>query len=175
MKLVFDTSVLSCFARAELLDVLELATRGHERLIPKAVLGEIKQGLAEYPKLESVLDAAWLQEVPVDALEELAAFAHYARRLAAGSRNVGESSVLAKAEVHAATAVVDDQDAVQAAKEAGVTVLRSLGIVSSGLKRSLFGETRAVEIVDTLMKLGGARFPCDGANFVAWARQNGLL
>ncbi|MGC4113162.1 MAG: hypothetical protein QM765_00475 [Myxococcales bacterium] len=69
MKLVFDTSVLSCFARAELLDELDLVTRGHERLVPKAVLGEIKQGLADYPRLASVLDASWLHEVPVDALE----------------------------------------------------------------------------------------------------------
>ena len=34
------------------------------------------------------------------------------RRLVAGGRNVGESSVLAWAQVHGATAVVDDQDAV---------------------------------------------------------------
>lgn len=175
MKLVFDTSVLSCFARAEVLDVLELATRGHERLVPKAVLGEIRQGLADHPKLASILDAAWLQEVPVDALEELAAFAHYARRLTAGDRNVVESSVLAKAEVGGATAVVDDQDAVQAAREEGVPVLRSLGIISSGLKRNLFDEPRAVAIVDALIKLGGARFPCDGAGFVAWATRNDLL
>lgn len=175
MKLIFDTSVLSCFARADLLDVLEQATRSHERLVPKAVLAEIRQGLADYPNLASVLDAAWLQEVPVDALEELAAFARYARRLSAGDRNVGECSVLAKAEAHEATAVVDDQDAVQAAREAGVRVARSLAIVSSGLKGNLFGGARAVAIVDNLIKLGGARFPCDGADFVNWARKNGLL
>lgn len=95
MKLVFDTSVLSCFARAGELDALEQATRDHERLVPRAVLGEIKRGVVDYPKLAAVLDATWLEEVPVDGLEELAAFAHYARRLTAGDRNVGESSVLA--------------------------------------------------------------------------------
>ncbi|HEY3445471.1 MAG TPA: hypothetical protein VGK67_03860 [Myxococcales bacterium] len=175
MKLVFDTSVLSCFARAELLDVLEQVSRSHERLVPRAVLGELKRGLADYPKLATVLDATWLEEVPVDALEELTAFAHYARRLSAGDRNIGEACVLAWAEVHEATAVVDDQVAVQCARERGVQVVRSLAFVSTGLKKNLFDEARARHVVDALVKLGGARFPCDGAGFVAWARQNGLL
>ncbi|MGC4113163.1 MAG: hypothetical protein QM765_00480 [Myxococcales bacterium] len=88
---------------------------------------------------------------------------------------MGESSVLAVAEVQGGIAVVDDQDAVQAAKEEGVPVLRSLGIISSGLKKGVFVEARAVEIIDALVKSGGARFPCDGAGFVAWAARYGLL
>lgn len=78
-------------------------------------------------------------------------------------------------EVNGGTAVIDDQGAVQCAKERGVQVVRSLGIVSTGLNKSLFDEGRARQIVDALIKVGGARFPCDGAGFAAWARQGGLL
>jgi predicted nucleic acid-binding protein len=175
MKLIFDTSVLSCFARAAHLDVLEAATRGHERLVPRAVRDEIKLGTVDHPRLAAVLELEWLKEVPVDSLGELAAFVRYARHLSAGERNIGEASVLAWAEVHGATAVLDDQDAVQCAKASGVKVACSLSIVSTGLKENRIDMGRAQSIVDDLIELGGARFPCDGAGFAAWARENGIL
>jgi hypothetical protein len=34
---------------------------------------------------------------------------------------------------------------------------------------------QASALVDELVTVGGARFPCDGASFVQWAERNGLL
>jgi predicted nucleic acid-binding protein len=175
MKLVFDSSVLSCFARADLLDLLEQLTRKHERLVPRAVLGEIKNGVAKYPQLEAIEECTWLKVVAVDSLEELVAFAEYARRLDAGLRNIGESSVLAWAEVHGGVALIDDQDAVQCAKERSVRVSRTLAIVATGLATKLLDEARAADVVQALIERGGARFPCDGSGFVTWVRTSGFF
>ncbi len=175
MKLVFDSSVLSCFARAGLLDLLDQLTRGHERLVPRAVLDELRIGAVKYPPLAVVETCIWLKLVAVDSLEELVAFTGFLQRLGAGARNVGESSVLAWALVHGGVALTDDQDAVQCAKEKHVPVSRSLSVIATGLSTKALDEAKAAEVVQALVERGGARFPCNGAAFVAWARTTGLL
>lgn len=49
MALGFDSSVLSPFARAERLDILEQMTRGDRCVVTRAVLDEIDQGCNIYP------------------------------------------------------------------------------------------------------------------------------
>jgi predicted nucleic acid-binding protein len=175
MKLVFDTSVLSCFARAGLLDLLEKLTRGYERVVPRAVRVEIANGVADHPQLAEVAGCDWLVEVPVDSLKELVAFAYYSSRLGAGEHHVGESSALAWAEINGGRVVVDDQDAVQCAKEKHLEVSRSLALIVTGIRKGVLDEAQAAEAIDALISLGGARFPTDGAGFLAWARDKGLL
>jgi hypothetical protein len=62
-----------------------------------------------------------------------------------------------------------------AARTRNVQVRRSLGLLCHGLHRNLLRNDQACALVDELVTVGGARFPCDGAGFVAWAQQNGLL
>jgi len=175
MKLIFDSSVLSAFARAELLDLLEELTHGHERCMPRAVVDEVERGIEDHPALKAISAASWLRVVPVDSLDELVAFADYATRLVAGDRNVGEASVLAWAEVNGAVALTDDQDAVQCGRENGVSIRRSLALLASGVKEGILSEGRAIEVVEALVKQGEARFPCGGHEFITWARDQGLL
>jgi predicted nucleic acid-binding protein len=175
MKLVFDSSVLSAFARAELLELLELLSAGHERFVPRAVLAEIERGTSDHPSLKAIAAVEWLEMVRVDSVDELVAFADFSTRLVSGERNVGEASVLAWAQVNGGVAMVDDQDAAQCGRENRVAVRRSLALLAGGLKKGILDEGRIIEVVEALVRHGEARFPCDGPTFLSWARDNGLL
>lgn len=175
MALGFDSSVLSPFARARRLDVLERITSGHRRVVTRAVLDEIKRGCDQYPALSDIETRRWVETVSVDSLNELVVFAHYIRILGSEDRNIGEASILAWAEVSSGIAVVDDSTAVNAAKARGVTVRRSLGLLCHGLNLGALTMEDARALVDDLRIAGGARFPCDGAGFERWAETNGLL
>ena len=166
--------MLSCFGRAQLLDTLCALTDGHRRIVTRAVLEEVRAGLGEYPALGDVPLTNWLEEVRSDSLTELRAFSEYVRILGAGRRDVGEASILAWAEANGGVAVIDDQAGVDAAKRRGVTVRRTLTVISNGVVTGLLTGAGAAQIIDDL-RIGGARFPCDGASFVAWAKKNGLL
>ncbi|HEX3765192.1 MAG TPA: hypothetical protein VHW23_41130 [Kofleriaceae bacterium] len=171
----FDSSVLSAFARADHLDVLERIVDGHRCVVTRAVLDEIRRGCTLYPALSNVAALGWMETVSVDSLDELVAFSHYIRVLGSDDRNIGEASILAWAETSSGIAVVDDQTAVSAARERGVTVRRSLGLLCHGLNRGTLTMADARGLVDSLRVLGGARLPCDGAGFERWAEANGLL
>jgi predicted nucleic acid-binding protein len=174
MILIFDTGPLGWFAKAGRLDLLERLTSGWERTVPRAVLDELEAGVSKHPELERIQGLPWIERVAVDSLEELRAFAYYANRLGAGSRNIGEASVLAWAEVHGAAAFIDDQVAVQCGRDRGVEVHRTLATIASGVRDGLLSPGGAEEIVDQL-RLAGAWFPCNGAEFVSWARGAGIL
>lgn len=175
MALGFDSSVLSAFARARRLDVLERLTSGHRRVVTRAVLDELKRGCDQYPALSDVETLHWLEAVSVDSLSELVVFAHYIRVLGSDDHHIGEASILAWAENSSGIVVVDDNAAVNAARARGVTVRRSLGLLCHGLNRGTLTMEAARALVDGLRGEGEARFPCDGAGFERWAETNGLL
>jgi predicted nucleic acid-binding protein len=120
--LVFNTSPLSHFARAGRLAVLDRLTAAYRRVVPQAVLDELRAGEPAHPPLADVRNAGWLEIVACDGLAELRAFAHYVRVLGAGERDIGEASVLAWAEVNDEIAVIDERAGTQAAQARGVTV-----------------------------------------------------
>lgn len=171
--LVFDTSCLSCFARAKRLDTLDTLTDGLRRVTTRAVLDELDRGTRDYPALGRVEALDWLSVERVDELEVLEIFAYYMSVLGGGGRNIGEAATLAWAEHHQAIALLDDQTAVNAAKKRHVTVRRTLSLVAEGINRKLLAETEAETLIEELIH-GGARFPCDGARFLGWARGKGL-
>lgn len=173
--LAFDSSVLSAFARARRLDILGRLTDGRRRVVTRAVLQEVDRGRADYPHLADVHRLPWLAVVAIESLEELVVFNHYVRVLGSDARNVGESSILAWAEISGAVAVVDDRDAVSAAKARGVHVRRSLALVREGLVQEMLTMDAARLLVDDLIINGGARLPCDGAGLESWLERNGLL
>lgn len=150
----FDSSVLSPFARAKRLDVLEQLTRGRRRVVTRAVLDEIERGRTLHPALGDVAALSWLEPVPVDSLDELVAFTAYLRILGSDARNVGESSILAWAEVRSGVVLVDDQAAVNAAKARHVMTRRSLALLCDGLRTKVMTIVQARSLVDELVAAG---------------------
>ena len=172
--LIFDTSPLSHFARAGALATLDELTREYDRHVTQAVWDEIARGAAIHPRLGDVTNASWLAVVRVDGLAELSAFADFARVLGSGDRDVGEAATLAWAQVHAAIAIVDERAGTRRGRERGVEVHGTLWLVAEGRRRGLLTDRRCEELVDALSDTE-AWFPCRGAEFVAWARDAGLL
>jgi predicted nucleic acid-binding protein len=107
-------------------------------------------------------------------LASLGVFAQYVRLLGSGARDIGEAATLAWAEVHGATAVLDDAAARRAGKERGVDVHGTLWLVANGLRSSLLTEDQAISLVDAL-RLAEAWLPCDGRGFLDWCRRERLL
>lgn len=171
---VFDNAPLSCFARARQLPTLERLTAGNERVTMRAVIDEIKNGIAAFPELQDVLSLAWLRVEPADSLDELRAFAKYSTRLGSDVHDIGEASVLGWAEVHGAIAFTDDEAAVQAGRDEGVEVRRTLAVVARGIKLGVLSDVEADRLVDDLLRAGG-RFPFGAGEFIRWARENELV
>lgn len=171
---VFDSAPLSCFARATQLPILDRLTAGNERVTTRAVIDEIRDGVAGFPELQDVFDLAWLRVESADSLDELRLFAKYARRLGSDLHDIGEASVLAWAEANGAIAFTDDEAAVQAGRDEGVEVRRTLAVVARGIKHSVLSGEEADRLVDELLRAGG-RFPFGAGEFVRWARENGLV
>jgi hypothetical protein len=94
--------------------MLDQLTAGAERVTTRAVMDEIRNGVASYPELQDVLELSWLRIESADSLDELRLFAKFAQRLGTDVHDVGEASVLAWAEAHGAIAFTDDEAAVQA-------------------------------------------------------------
>jgi len=92
----------------------------------------------------------------------------------AGQRDVGESSALAWAEAYEATAIVDDQTAVNIARKRGVQVRGTLSLIADGIHQGILDNGTAERLIDDL-RTGGARFPCTDSEFIVWARDKGLL
>ena len=175
MTFAFDASPLNHFARAGHLHTLELVTKvGGRRVVTTAVLGELKRGAQVDPALLDIQSSDWLEEVHVNELGELGVFAEYARFLGSGDRHVGEASTLAWAEVHGATAIIDDRPGTLHGRRRGVSVHGSLWLISNAYKASLLTERAVTRLVDALVDTE-AWFPCNGDTFFSWGRENGLL
>lgn len=175
IALVIDASVLSPFARAGRLADLKRLTSGANRLVTGAVMAEIESGADQFSGLAAVGSLTWLEYVDSGSMDELVAFSAYTRRLGCdGGRNIGEASVLAHAEVHGCTALIDDEVAVQLGRERGVSVLRSLGLIARRIREGALTVEVAQDLVDALIE-GGARYPCTAGEFVEWCRRADLL
>lgn len=171
---MFDTSPLSHFARAGRLETLERLTADHRRIVTRAVLEEIKNGVAKHETLAEVLELPWLEQVPVDSLDELRAFAIYAARLGSGARNVGEAATLAWAEVHGAVASVDEATARKLAQERDVPLRGTVGLVCHGVLAGIVTVDEGRVLLAEL-RLAGAWLPWTDEDYDDWARQRGML
>jgi predicted nucleic acid-binding protein len=141
--LIFDSSPLSHFARAGRLAALDRLTSRYRRVIPRAVLDEIRAGETQFPPLADVPNADWLEVVACDGLAELQALAHYFEVLGSGQRDIGEASVLAWAEVNDAVAVLDERAATWAAQQRGVAVHGTLWLIANGVPERMPAQTQA--------------------------------
>lgn len=168
--LVFDASPLNHFARAGELMALRKLVGDFECVTTKAVLGELGNGISEYPVLQEAIDLDWITIVPCDDLNELYLFGQYMNRLGNLERNAGEASVLAWAEAHSATAYVDDQVACNVGRSRGVRVHRTLHLVINAYRVDVLSESRAQTLIRDLADTD-ARFPTAAReDLFGWAR-----
>lgn len=178
MTWVVDTGPLSHFAKSGWLGVLEMLAPDHRIIIPDTVGREIELGSAVHVHLAPVLQHGWIHVHPVQSAQELEAFGRYARRLVGNDdRNVGECGVLALAEVHGWTAIVDDAEAVKAANEvpaAPVTVRRTLGLLCEAVREGRLTEEMISSVCDALVR-SHYRVPFKPGEFIVWAKQRGQL
>lgn len=168
--LVWDASALHHAARADRLDVFGDLAKSYDNVTTAAVLEE----LAGHGLSEAVLRADWLRIVHVDGLKELSALVGWVGRLSAGAHHRGEATVCAWADVHGATAVIDDGDARRTAGVAGLEVHGSLWVLAAGVRGGALSEPAADGLVATLVR-DGARYPLHGDAFSSWARARGLM
>jgi predicted nucleic acid-binding protein len=174
LRLVFDTTCLSHFARADRLDVLGDLLAGTESFVPHVVREEIRDGSEEHPELAQVLDVEWLRVIGLDSLDRLRRFTVWTSRVGAGMRDLGEASVLAVAEELGAVALIDERDATRIGRAHGVDVHGTIWLLASACCDGKLTEVAASNLVDTLTTTG-MRLPCTGADFPRYASVNGLL
>lgn len=172
---VLDTGPLSQFARGQWLGVLKAVLKDVQVLIPDVVEAELRNGADQHGYLQAVLDADWIEVVPLDTPEQLAAFTYYERRLVGSDgRNVGECGVLALAEVTMdAVAVVDDRVAGLVAKGRSVKIRRTLGLLCEAIRQGLLTVPLVSALADDLLE-NSYRLPFGPGGFARWADEEGL-
>lgn len=173
--LVFDSSPLNHFARADELDTLAVLVEGHRCVTTQAVHQELQRGAAVDARVGNALHLPWLELVATDDLDVLYVFSAYMDKLGHRQRNAGEASVLAWAEVHDATAYVDDQVACNVGRQQNVAIRRTLDLIVSAYKCDAFTEHQAQGLVTNLVQ-EDARLPQEARDdLFGWARAKGLL
>jgi len=174
---VFDTSVLSPFARANRLATLRTLFPNGVLLTTPAVRQELANGAPQYPTLNAALTVEWLGTTPPmeDNLIFLSSFAGFHAALGDGARNVGEATVLAYASVVGGVAVIDENPAANLGIQKGIAIVRTLGQVAMAVTNGILDGGQAASLVDDLINVGGARFPCTGATLLEWLRVNGQV
>lgn len=173
-ELVIDSGPLSSLAEAGWLGVLRTVASPRAVVITGEVEFELRQGSHSRPYLQQVLSAEWPKRHTLDSGAEIASFAHFAEFLVVGGRNVGECSVLAYAQVHKATAVVDDRAARRLAQDAGISCQGTLGLLCEAVRAGLLTTAMVGSLADHLLETK-YRLPFPPGGFEAWANEHGIV
>lgn len=99
-----------------------------------AVNEELLRGGTKYAQLYQASAQSWITVVNETTLEYLQLFSEYHKRQGGGSRNIGEATTLAYAELHNITAMVDDKVGRNHGKERGVRVTGTLELICQGIR-----------------------------------------
>lgn len=174
-NLVFDNTPLSHFARAGVLPVLESIVAGFQCIVPGEVAQELVRGVPQHPALAATVSLSWIDIVELTEVAEIVAFARYKAELGGGiERNNGEAAVLAWASVHGGTAIIDERAGTRAARRDQIEVHGTLWLITNAIRDGKLLHAQAVTIIDQLGATDMA-LPTDGAGFLAWAHEEGLL
>lgn len=125
--------------------------------------------------------AVWIRDagftvVSLQGVEELRVFVEYTQRLGSGPREVGEAATLGWAEVHGATAIVDEHVGHRYGVSRHVTVHRSPWLLMRGMCRtSALSSDEARVLVEELLTSGMALPVTSGNEFVDWVETNPQL
>jgi predicted nucleic acid-binding protein len=173
--LVLDNTPLSHFARAGALAVLEHVTASFRCVIPAEVVQELIRGTVKHPALASAVSLPWAGIVELAEDDEVVAFARYKAELGGGlERNNGEAAVLAWASVHGGTVIIDERAGTRAARRDHIDVHGTLWLITNAIRSGKLPTADAAKMIDRLAATDMA-LPTDGAGFLAWAQQEGLL
>jgi predicted nucleic acid-binding protein len=175
-SLVFDATALSHFARAGRTDELQAAVADDEPVLLAEVAAELIRGIPGYPSLGSAAAGAWLKQVELHELPELAAFARFKGELGGGpNRNNGEAAVLAWISVNGGIAIIDEAVARTIGGREGLQVHGSLWLLIRSFKTSVFDRATVEGVVDDLIATGMRLPVATGAELFAWAYEAGTL
>jgi predicted nucleic acid-binding protein len=154
------------FARAGRMDELQIVVGDDEPVLLGEVAAELVRGIPGYPSLGSVAAAAWLKQVELQELPELAAFARYKGELGGGpERNNGEAAVLAWASINGGIAIIDEVVARAIGNREGLQVHGSLWLLIRSFRTRMLDSATVEAIVDDLIG-SGMRLPVStGATF----------
>ena len=172
-EIVVDTGPLSHLAEAGALSVLRFMAGIDRVIITEGVRRELELGLYGNPHLRQVLGADWLTVRSLTSSEERDAFRSFAERLVVGTRNIGEAEVLAYAKTHGAVALVDDGAGRKAAKDHGVELKGTLGLLCDAVRAGDFSLDFASDLTDYLLETE-YRLPFTAGGFKDWAQREGL-
>lgn len=172
--LVFDTGPLSHFARANILGVLKIVVGWRRAVVPEAVVMELREGLHVDSRLQTVLDADWLEQRAILTPAETEAYAMFSRRLVLRDRNVGDAAVLALAQTMPARAVIDDWDACDIARKEGVALSRTLNLLCEAIHSKHLTPDFVSDIADELIATE-YRLPFGPGEFKAWAARENIF
>ncbi|MEJ1110771.1 MULTISPECIES: hypothetical protein [unclassified Kribbella] len=172
---VLDTGPLSHFARAQWLGVLKVVLGAATVLIPDVVELELRNGAGQHQHLQAALEADWINVMPIDSPEQLAAVAYYEQRLVGSDgRNIGECGVLALAETTpGSVAIIDDRVAKKAAQGRQVEVRGTLGLLCDAIRQGLLTVPLVSAVADDLLT-HQYRLPFGPGGFARWADDEGL-
>jgi len=106
--------------------------------------------------------------------DRLRRFTVWTGRVGAGTRDLGEASVLAAAEELDAVALVDERDATRVGRAYGIEVHGTVWLLAQACRDGKVTEVGAGNLVDALSATG-MRLPCTGAEFPRFVREHGLL
>lgn len=175
-SLVFDTTALSHFARADRTDGLRIAAADDEPILLAEVAAELIQGIPVYPSLGSATAGGWLKRIELQEVPELAAFAKYKGELAGGpERNNGEAAVLAWVSVNGGIAIIDEIVGRTIGIREHLRVHGSLWLLLRSFKTGAHDRATVEAIVDDLLGTGMRLPVSSGADLFAWAYQAGIL
>lgn len=173
-ELVLDTGPLSHLAEAGWLGVLRTVAGSRAVVITDAVEYELRQGSHSRPHLQQVLNTEWTKKHTLVSGVEIASFAHFSEFLVSGSRNVGECSVLAYAQAHKATAVIDDRAARRLAQDTGIPCQGTLGLLCEAIRAGLLTAALVGSLADHLIETK-YHLPFLPGGFEAWANEYGVI
>ncbi|MEU3017889.1 MULTISPECIES: hypothetical protein [unclassified Nocardiopsis] len=173
-EIVLDTGPLSHLTEAGWLGVLRTVAGPRTVVITGEVEHELRQGAHTRPYLQQVLGAEWPKRHTLESGAEIESFARFSEFLVAGGRNVGESSVLAYAQVHKATAVIDDRAARRLAQDAGIPFQGTLGLLCEAIRAGLLTTAMVGSLADHLLETA-YHLPFPAGGFERWANDHGII
>lgn len=108
-------------------------------------------------------------------MDEVVAFARYKAELGGGpDQNTGEAAVLGWTAVHGGIAIIDERAGTRMAQRDGIVVHGTLWLVANGVRSEKLSRLHAERMIDELAATDMA-LSVDGAGFLAWAYEEGLL
>jgi predicted nucleic acid-binding protein len=151
-EISFDSSVLSNFALADAMPILERMYGGFS-YCTGFVAAEIMRGVGgKYPGLERVaaaIQAGWLIEVNLESSTEKSLLASLSQSL-----DLGEASALSAAINRGWTFACDDLAARREAQARGIELTGTIGILVKAVKSGILALERADEILALMIKRG---------------------